>query len=56
LGAAKLTLNKLVRANQADLPVQQMRRVLGVSTSGFHARRARVPSRRALDNAGLTKD
>ena len=42
-------------ANQADLPVRTMCRVLGVSSSGYHAWLARPPSRRQIDDAVLTE-
>ena len=38
---------------RSDYPVKLMCRCLKVSTSGFHAWRARSPSRRALDNRRL---
>ena len=42
-------------ANQADLPVRTMCRVLDVSSSGYHAWCQRPPSRRQLDDAHLTE-
>lgn len=42
-------------ANQAVLPVNTMCRVLGVSSSGFHAWRDRRPPRRTVDDAVLTE-
>ena len=42
-------------ANQALYPVRTLCRVLGVSASGFHAWRGRVPSARAVDNIVLTE-
>jgi putative transposase len=43
-----------VRANQAVHAAATTCRVLGVSTSGYHAWRKRPPSRRAVDDATLT--
>ena len=42
-------------ANQAAFPVRTLCRVLGVSSSGYHAWQARPPSRRQLDDAQLTE-
>jgi putative transposase len=44
-----------VNANQADVSVRTMCRVLQVSTSGYYAWRERAPSQRAIDNAVLTE-
>jgi putative transposase len=44
-----------VNANQADVSVRTLCRVLQVSASGYYAWRARSPSRRAIDNAVLTE-
>ena len=46
---------ELVMANQADFPVRTMCRVLGVSSSGYHAWLTRPPSRRQIDDAVLTE-
>ena len=42
-------------ANQADLPVRTLCRVLKVSPSGYYAWQGRPPSRRAIDDAVLTE-
>jgi putative transposase len=44
-----------VNANQADLPVRTMCRMLGVSHSGFYAWKERAPSAWAIDDAVLTE-
>jgi putative transposase len=42
-------------ANQADFPIAAMARVLGVSESGYHAWRRRLPSVRVQADAALLK-
>ena len=42
-------------ANQADVPVEAMCRMLKVSQSGFYAWRGRGPSRRSIDDAVMTE-
>jgi putative transposase len=42
-------------ANQANFPISTMSAALGVSRSGFYARRGRPPSARALADAELTE-
>jgi hypothetical protein len=39
---------EFMSANQAGFPIATMARVLGVSESGYHAWRGRVPSARAV--------
>jgi putative transposase len=45
-----------VSDHQADYPIATMCRLLGVSSSGYHAWVKRQPSRRAETNAALTAD
>lgn len=42
-------------ANQADLPVRRLCKVLGVSPSGYYAWLDRPPSRHAIEDAVLTE-
>jgi putative transposase len=42
-------------ANQAEFPIATMARVLGVSESGYHAWRGRVPPARAVEDKMLLK-
>ena len=42
-------------ANQADVSVKTMCRMLDVSTSGYYAWRDRTPSRRSIDDAVMTE-
>jgi len=44
-----------VNANQANVPMHTMCRVLKVSASGYYAWRDRAPSRRAMDNAVMVE-
>ena len=44
-----------MNANQANVPVNTMCRVLKVSASGYYAWLDRAPSRRAIDNAVLVE-
>ena len=44
-----------MRANQADYPITMMCRLLGVSTSGYYAWKARGPSARDRGDAELTE-
>ena len=46
---------ELVMANQAAFPVRTLCRVLGVSSSGYHAWQDRPPSPRQIDDAQLTE-
>jgi putative transposase len=44
-----------VNANQAELPVRTMCKVLGVSSSGYYAWACRRPSKRAMEDVVLTE-
>jgi putative transposase len=44
-----------VNANQAELPVRTMCKVLGVSSSGYYAWACRAPSKRAMEDVVLTE-
>ena len=44
-----------MKANQAEHPVTVLCEVLGLSTSGFYAWRARTPCQRALDDAAIIR-
>lgn len=44
-----------MNANQANVSVHTMCRVLDVSASGYYAWRDRPPSRRAMDNAVMVE-
>ena len=44
-----------MNANQADIPVRTMCRILKVSSSGHHAWLDRAPSKRAIDNAVMVQ-
>jgi putative transposase len=44
-----------VSVHQAEFPIATMCRVLGISSSGYHAWTTRSPSRRAHSNAALTE-
>jgi transposase InsO family protein len=49
-----VTVFRFVEREKANLPVQAMCRVLGVSPSGYYAWRGRGPSARSLADAALT--
>ena len=49
-----MSVYRFIEAQKAEFPISLSTRMLRVSRSGFHARRRRPPSDRALNDAWLT--